>query len=144
MAGAFRFQPKIGAEHYQTWKITAPIATHTRPATCEEVDCEPHRNGWVTVVPAGSDLEDLVRRSGRAFTEERRDGGLIAFTFHAGQPCFQAGEHRVPLDRPALFLVRDGDWRGNPRGTPVRRYDKPYQWVDDMAGHLDRLHDLRG
>lgn len=143
MPGPFRVQPRVGAEHQQTWRISSPIATHWRPATCDEVDCEPWRNGWLTVVPAGSDLEDIVRRSGRAFTEERRPEGLIAFTFQAGQRCFRTTEHRVPLDRPELYVVRDGDWRGNPRGTPARCYDKAYQWVDDMHGHLDRIADLR-
>jgi hypothetical protein len=143
MFAPFRIAPTIGAQHVQTWNISAPRSTHFRPATCAEVECDPHVHGWVTVVPAGSDLEAIVRRSGRSFTEERRDGGLIAFTFPAGQTCFLVGEHVVPLERPELYLVRDGDWRGNPRGTRPRRYDKAYQWVDDMATHLERIADVR-
>lgn len=139
-----RITPQVGAQHYQTWQIARPRSTHFRPATCAEVECDPHVHGWVTIVPASSDLEGIVRTSGRAFTEERQDGGLVAFTFPSGQRCFQADMHTVPLGRPELYVVRDGDWRGNPRGTRPKRYDQAYQWVDDMACHLDRLDDLRG
>ena len=37
----------------------------------------------------------------------------MVFTFEAGQQCFT--QHHVP-DRPQFFVVRDGDWRGNPTG----------------------------
>lgn len=138
-----RFVRRVGPEHYQTWQIAAPRSTHWRSATCAEVDCPNYRNGWKTIVPAGSDLEDLARRSGRAFAE-KPDGNLIEFTFHAGQPCFRAADHRMRVERPELFVVRGGDARGNPRGIRPKVYDKPYQWVDDMHTHLDRLKEVRG
>jgi hypothetical protein len=138
-----RFTPQVGAQHYQTWSIAAPIRTHWRQATCAETNCKYHLDGWVSIVPAGSDLEHHARQPGRSFTEERRDGGLIAFTYPPGQRCFWWTDHRVRVERPELHIVRGGDWRGNPRGNRPKVYDKPYQWVDDMHGHLDRLADLR-
>jgi hypothetical protein len=44
----------------------------------------------------------------------------------------------VPLERPELYVVRGGDWRGNPRGE-VRRHSGPDSWVNDFAEHQDRI-----
>ena len=71
--------------------------------------------------------------------EVRNPLGLTEFTFEAGQTCFV--EHRVPLEREPLYVVRDGDWRGNPRGTAPRIHTRPDDWVDDFAEHQQRLAD---
>lgn len=69
--------------------------------------------------------------------------GLTVFEFPAGQVCFASGNeaHRVPLERQPLYLVRGGDWRGNPRGTPGRQHARPEDWVDDFATHQQQLDD---
>lgn len=121
----------------QTYAAVAPLASHWRPASCEEVDCQAWRNGWVTRVPAGSELAEEARslRGTYHFTETR-EGGEAVFTFPPGQPCFRAGEHRVPLERDPVFLVRAGV-PGIPLGTR-RVHTRPEHWVEDMQESLDR------
>ena len=61
------------------------------------------------------------------------------FVFDAGQPCFQAGQHRAPLEREPLYVVRGGDSRGNP--TRFRRvHASADSWVDDFATNQDHLN----
>lgn len=135
---------KAGPELYRTFGIANPGATHWRPATCVEVDCAAHRDGFRVVCDLrtrlGVDQARYIRdKAGRAFTHAfTEDGRVITFTFPAGQRCFIA--HRLPLGRPALFIVRNGDHRGPGRRPLERRqYDRPDQWVDDFATHQDRL-----
>ena len=131
-------EPAGPVQAYQTYAIDAPRSTHWRAATCEEVDCPHYLNGWKTILPAGSDLVDVIKQSGRRFTVEvDTDAGLMAFIFEAGQPCFQASRHMVRLDREEVFLTRHGDWRGDLGGRHV--YDRPDQWTDDFATHQDRI-----
>lgn len=143
-----RITPKIGAAHYKTYAIDSPIATHSRPASCEEVGCEHQANGWSTHVQ-GADA-DFVRSVCRGEVdgirrhaiEQLEADGWVLFMFEAGQTCFKVGEHRVPLDRPALYLVRGGDWRGNPAGVPTVRHSGPDAWVNDCGDHLNKLKRL--
>lgn len=164
-----RAQPVGPAAAYKTYQVTAPLSTHFRPATCAEVDCAAWRHGWRTVVDERTDLgmaqaayiraecvsaslpASPAGRARRRYTEHRdehhlMDGtgltagsvtGLTTFEFAAGQPCF--AKHEVPLERPELYIVRGGDWRGNPRGTPARRHTTAEDWVEDFAEHQDRL-----
>jgi len=124
----------------KTYQILQPVETHMRVATCLEVDCDAFRNGWSTAVDVATDLgrqqaQYIRLHSGRAFTAVVRET-LVTFTFPAGQRCFS--KHHVPIERPALYVVRDGDWRGNPRRTEPRQV-KADDWVDDFAEHQDRL-----
>lgn len=138
MDGLFRISPGLPVTAVKTYQAVLPLATHWRKATCAEVDCGYYLGGWQTIVPAGSELEALVRGSGRRFTEERQPGGLIEFSFGPGQACFKAATHRVPSGRPERLFVRDGDWRGNPTGQR-REHTRADDWIDDMAGTLDRV-----
>ena len=132
--------PSLPAHRRKTYAITAPPATHTRPAkSCAEVDCDAHLFGWDTILPADDPRCDLVRLSGRAFTEHREGDGLVTFRHPPGQNCYRLAEHRVPLDRPALYVVRDGDWRGNPTGRQ-RVHVNGDEWVEDFAEHQAKLH----
>jgi len=154
-----RLTPGLPAEQMKTYVALTPQATHFRPATCEEAGCPHHANGWKTVVdeatPLGSQQAAYIRSEclddarinrpdwgGRRRYRETREGDLTVFTFEAGQECFV--QHRVPLEREAVFLVRGGDWRGNPRGTPTRRHARPEDWVEDFATHQQRLADRLG
>jgi len=126
----------------RTYQILRPTATHWRAATCAEVDCPNYLNGWRTVVGEASDLgrrqaEYIRERSGRRFAETREVPDAVTFTFEAGQPCF-AG-HRLPVGRPELYVVRDGDWRGNPSGTRPRVHTRAEDWVEDMSETLDAV-----
>lgn len=143
MPQPFRLDPALPVGAYKTYQVTAPIATHYRPAKCIEVDCQMQANGWVTPVDESTELGAMQalyirNKSGRNYIEDRNHApGVTAFTFPPGQECFT--QHQVPLERPALYIVRGGDWRGNPTGDVVRR--KPDDWVDDFANHQQQLAD---
>ena len=152
---AFRLDPIMDPRGYQTYQILAPVQTHTRPASCEEVDCEYWRNGWITRVdtstPLGARQANYIRlHSGRRFTtgfgldgeEDTHDDvfALVMFHFPPGQQCFT--QHRVPLDRPATFLRVGGDHRGNPTGERVK-HSSAEDWRDDLGEHLDKIRDQR-
>lgn len=139
----FRIAPSAPAGAYKTYQILAPAQTHYRPGTCVEVRCEAYLGGWRTVVDETTDLgqkqahyirHDRTRRH----VEEQLLDGRTSFWFGPGQVCFRAGEHRVRLDRPEIYVVRGGDWRGNPGGQR-RQHANAADWVDDFAEHQDRL-----
>jgi len=136
----FRLEPKMPVRAYKTYAISSPLTSHTRPARCEEVNCPNYANGWVTKVdtaePLGvSQAKYITEQSGRHFKTEIA-GMFLVFTFPAGQQCF--AEHRVPLHREPLYVVRDGDHRGNPTGYQ-RRHTNAEHWVEDFASHQAEL-----
>lgn len=138
-----------------TYQVVSPRQTHTRPATCAEVDCAAERDGFAVVCdltpqgrawarrlrsvcrPAGARLSPVVaaRIHGR-YTITVDATGVETYTFPAGTPCFTS--HRVTLDRPELYIVRGGDLRGNPRRI-MRRVERPDQWVDEFATNQDQI-----
>jgi hypothetical protein len=127
-------------DKYQTYQIAAPHQTHYRPATCEEVDCERYLNGWRVDVQALSEQQrHAIITSCYQFTQvdEVDDAGvqLIFWEFAAGQRCFQASNHQLPSGRPALFLVRQGDYRAS---KVIHQYRDPESWRDDFAEHQDK------
>jgi hypothetical protein len=137
-----RVPPNMPVGAYQTYRIASPLATHWRTGTCAEADCEQYENGWQSTIDETTVLGQrqahyIRRESGRGFTE-RREGMLTVFAFTAGQQCF--AEHKVPVGRPELYLVRDGDWRGNPTGR-TRQHSDAQAWIDDFGEHQDTLAD---
>lgn len=138
----FRIQPQMAPEAYKTYAVVAPLGTHFRPGTCAEAECPHYLHGWrVRIENLTPDLLAAAKNSGRRYTEERIAEGESYLVFHAGQPCFKASQHRVRIDRPPLYLVRDGDHRGNPRGTKARLHQNPAHWVEDFAEHQQKLAD---
>ena len=117
------------------YTVSKPRSTHRRPATCEEVNCKTMANGWqVKLNHADARTPGLVRmieNSGRRFTVVR-ESGVTTYLFESGQRCFRS--HSVDLDRPAIYLVRQG-------ARPVRRHANPEDWVDDFSTHLDKLRE---
>lgn len=139
---AFRFQPAGPVHAYETFQVsTSQAPEHWRRATCEEIDCEAWRFGWVTRVPAGGELEATVRSAvpGMWLTAEL-DGGETVFTFPPYTPCFRASQHRLPRadSVPELFVVRGGDWRGNPTGQR-RVHQRPEDWAEHLHESTDRI-----
>lgn len=143
--------PALGPGAMKTYQVTSPLTTHFRETSCAEVDCPNHANGWVTAVDESTDLgarqASYIRRTCRPavapsapgmrrYTETRTEAGWTAFRFDAGQECF--GQHRLPLDRPEIYIVRGGDRRGNPRGERYLHHDAE-GWVEDFAEHQDSL-----
>jgi hypothetical protein len=134
-----RIEPAGPVQAYKTYGLKAPKATHWRKATCEEVRCPAWLNGWKTVVPSDSMQADYIRaRSGRHFIETPAGNGLAEFRFPAGQRCFGADKHVTPLEREPIYIVRDGDWRGNPTGRR-RTHARGADWVDDFGTHQLRI-----
>lgn len=139
----FRLAPAMPAGAYKTYAVAAPPATHWRNATCAEVDCAAHQNGWASIIDESTDLGKAqayhIRRvAGRAYTEERDEAGLTVFSFPAGERCFR--EHKVPLERPALYLVGNGDHRMFD-ARRAYRHSSPEDWRDDFGEHQERLRD---
>jgi len=138
-----RIQPLMGPEAYKTFEMRSPLSTHFRKATCAEAGCEHYRLGWQTRVEGlPPEMLHAAKTSGRKYTEQRIAEGETYLVFEAGQPCFRAPQHRMRInDRPPLYIVRDGDWRGNPRGTKARLHQNPGDWVDDFATHQQAIAD---
>jgi len=136
----FRIKPNMPVGAYTTYSLTMPKDTHWRKATCEEVECQPWRNGWKTIVPTASPQADYIRakQHGRHFTEAPADGGMAEFTFPPGQPCFRSGEHRLQLQRPPIASLRGGDWRA--ATTPVKVVNLQ-EWVNRFGENQVALKD---
>ncbi|MET8987759.1 hypothetical protein ABZW49_20120 [Nonomuraea wenchangensis] len=136
-----RITPALPVQAFQTYQVVAPPATHWRAATCAEADCPAYLHGWRSVIDERTDLGQkqahyIRRESGRRFAEDRDPAGLTVFAFEAGQRCF--APHQVRTARPEVYLVRGGDWRGNPTGQ-VRRHANAEDWVEDFQEHQGRL-----
>lgn len=141
-APLFRPEPLMPSHAYKTYAVVAPIGTHFRQGTCAEANCEHYLNGWkVRVENLTPDLLHAAKTSGRKYTEQRVAEGETWLVFEAGQPCFRESQHRVRIDRPPLYVVRDGDHRGNPLKTKARVHHNPANWVEDFAEHQQRIAD---
>lgn len=134
-----RVEPALASGMYDTYAVRMPKATHQRRATCEEVECAAHLNGWVTRVPMDSEAAQYIEsgQSGRRFQETTgmQDFARVEreFMFLPGQQCF--AEHWVTLERDPLFLKKHGDWRsgGALRTLPAE------QWMDEFAENQQNL-----
>ena len=132
-----RIAPRLPPGAFRSFTILAPVSTHFRPATCEEVRCEQHVHGWATTVETAGPQDHYIRReSGRSFTVEVLPGGLTRFTFEPGQACFRSGDHKVRLEREEIYVARAGDWRGT--DGDVIRHSGSADWVDEFATLQDR------
>jgi hypothetical protein len=137
-----RIQPVAGPEAYKTYEMRSPLSTHFRPATCAEANCQYYQQGFqVRVEGLAPNVLYAVQHSGRKYTVQKVAEGETYLAFEAGQPCLRASLHRVRIERPPLYIVRDGDWRGNPRGTKARLHQRPADWVEDFATHQQAIAD---
>lgn len=132
-------------ENMKTYQIRAPKKTHFRVATCEEIECPNFLYGWKTIVDPSTDIGRAQRQyikndTTRKATSYRREDSLVEFTFEAGQTCFQT--HYLRLDNEALYLVKGGDWRGNPRGEALKQHANADDWVDDFANNQLKLIEI--
>ncbi len=136
----FRIDPLMGVQSYKTYSIHQPVSAHTRIGTCQAANCPNYNQGWKTLIdldtPLGQEQWAYIRTCGKQFTEHQ-EGRRVVFVFEAGQQCFT--EHHVQ-DRPQLFAVRDGDWRGNPSGRR-RLHTTAEFWQEDFAEHQAKLAD---
>lgn len=139
---SYRLDPQLPVGSMKTYQVVAPRSTHFREATCAEMNCPNYMHGWMTEIDESSELGQsqayyIRNSSGRHFTENRNvRPGLTVFTFEAGQKCFST--HQTRLEKPEIFLVKGGDWRGNPTGMR-RQHANADDWVEDFAEHQDKL-----
>lgn len=146
MAGfnTFRLTPQGPPQLYQSFTIKAPIATHWRPGTCYEDDCDQYVNGFYLDVDesdlhlnGGAARAHYIRHDkSRKHTEERLPTGLTRFAFPPGTNCF--GKHIVRSDRPSVLVVRGGDYRGNPLGDQ-RVHKNANDWTEHLHETLDKV-----
>lgn len=138
-----RINPRLPAKSFQTFQVVAPKATHTKRASCEDVECGAYLRGWRMKLDLNTELGQQQARyikhtSGRTWKILSQVDGFVELEFAANQPCFQ--EHRVPNNRPEIYRVKGGDFRGNPLGTLTRTHKKPEFWVEEFAENQDRLN----
>lgn len=142
----FRLPPALPAAAMKTYQVSAPLSTHWHPVTCEEAACEFWREGWTSYIDESADLGQrqahyIRKESGRRYREERNEAGITEFTFEPGQRCFASGRHRGRNERPERYIVRGGDWRGNPTGER-RVHANADDWTEDFATHQDKIKTL--
>lgn len=131
----------LPANAYQTYSITSPRDT-TVAAACAQVGCAAWLRGWESTVDERTELGAqqaayIRTQSRRTFSETKTGTGLTVFRFESGQRCF--AEHKT---RPEVYVVRDGDWRGNPTGQ-TRTHTRPQDWVEDFGEHQLRIVDQK-
>lgn len=154
----FRPPQKLATHQYKTFRVASPLATHFRPATCEEYKCEAFHNGW-TYRKADLERENLlyaVTHAGKRYREMVLPSDVIrdpdtgqfikdadrpdelCLVFEPGQKCFQERMHRVPLDRPEFYFAGRGDYRSFSH-RKAQAFTRPVDWVDSFANHLDMI-----
>lgn len=132
-----RINPVGPPQAYQTYQVHTP-KTHMRAATCEEVECPNYLRGFKIAVAHDDQRRiHLIKTSGKPYTVEDGESGVRYAVFAAGTHCFKEMTHRVAVG-PELYIVKGGDWRGNPTGR-VRQHVKAADWVEDFATHQDRI-----
>ena len=140
-------RPDVPLSAYKTYRIASPHATHSRPATCAEVNCEQYSNGWM--IPKSVVTEQVMHdlKVGRWRFREIDLTGLdqspqqgVFLMFEAGQPCLAASTHRVSLERPEIYRVGRG--RGVAFSARNSTVLTPENWLDDFWHNQDRLQTL--
>lgn len=135
-----RIMPAMPSESYVSYQIVAPLATHFRPATCEEVRCSHFLDGWqIRVEGLPEQMLHTATHSGRRYRTVHVAAGETWLVFESGQACFKASTHKTRLDRQEFYYRRPGDWRGNPTGERPYMHQRPDFWVEDFAEHQDKL-----
>ena len=139
--------PNMDPHEYQTFSLRRPRRTHWRSATCEEADCEAYRTGWVTTVDLSTDLGQrqyhfITHDRERKPSMQKIIDTLVKFVYGPGFRCFGT-KHKVSIDRPPVFLVLGGDWRGNPRAIPTRTHTKGELWVEQFEENLDAIRTIQ-
>lgn len=143
--------PKLGPQFYKSFSLRAPVATHHRRVTCAEAECDAYQHGWVTTIDVSTSLGQrqaaFIRGDKtRRHHEQRVGDSLVKFVFGPGQHGFagKQHEHYQRVARPPLLVVAEGDWRGNPRGIPVRVVPRVESWCEEFAEHQDKLATAAG
>lgn len=137
-----RVPEKAPARMYTTFGIRAPRSTHWVPATCEEVQCQNYVRGFRTSMdeskPVGEGNAKLLRADKTRTKKEYKDEyNMTIFEYPPGTKCFNT--HTKRLEKPEIYIVRDGDHRGNPKGTPTRTHTKAEFWTEEFSEVQDKI-----
>mgnify|MGYP001566119389 CR=1 FL=1 len=120
------------------WRMSSPLSTHWREASCEEVRCPAYVNGWQTILPIGDEGNiRFIKSLALRYKLEQNDPLLLTFTFERGQECFKGrlGQHRKLLERAPFFTVtRPGEQRS------MMEYER---WIDTMDKGLRQIKRIR-
>lgn len=140
-----RITPNAPSRAYQTFQVKAPKGGF-RTISCAEAECEMAVKGWKMVIDLNTELGQTQARyiknmSGRKYSVEKQENGVVTLVFAGNQECFT--QHKVRNDLPEVFLVKGGDFRGNPLRTPTRVHKKPEFWVEEFAENQDRIATAR-
>ncbi len=124
---------------HKTYSLAQPTATHTRKASCEEVNCAHFLDGWTyDTRHLDERLWRAIQQSGKRFRREVLLG-VEYLVFYPGQQCF--AEHRVPNDREPFYLLTHHARRMNLRTATKFT---PDNWVNDFAEHQEIIKKERG
>ena len=119
----------------ERYSIKAPIATHWRGATCEEVDCRKNIMGWETHCNIGTELGKnqvaYIRagKSGRRYTERTDVEGIVIFSFGPGQQCFTTHSKKIP--EMGHILLREV-------GGQRQVISEPERWMWEFNESMER------
>ena len=118
----------------ERYSIKAPVATHWRGATCEEVSCKKNIMGWETHCNIGTDLGKnqvaYIRagKSGRRYTERTDVEGVVIFSFESGQQCFTTHTKKI-LEMGHLLVKESGG---------QRQVLEPDRWMWEFNESMER------
>lgn len=137
-----RPSPRYSPDAYKTYGMSMPLRTHWRKATCAEVWCQQHLNGWVTVIDVSDSdgrerAQFILADKERHHTVVRTSPTTFEFTFPPGQRCYLSDRHILPLGRQPILYVRGGDYRA--ATGDKRLHSRVEDWVEDSGNHLDQL-----
>ena len=129
--------------------MDAPLSTHWRKATCEEIGCKGYIMGAVTVLDLANDrMRDAAEwlRSGATglrFSEVRTAETLVEFRFPEGQRCLESflsvreqdRPHRIRLDRPGIYTQQTAV-------GVIREFDRPEEFTECMNEEGEKVRRL--
>jgi hypothetical protein len=143
-----RIQPQGGPELYKSYSWARPLRTHWREATCEEVQCDDFVNGFMFTcdisTPLGQRQYDfLTHDRERSYTVDEEGPYIRHFIYPPGTRGFAGNkhDHRLPIGREPLLLVRAGDWRKYL--APAYQHASVDDWVEDFATNQDKIQEIQ-
>lgn len=141
-----RMPQQLGPEYYKSYTMSMPLSSHWRKVTCEQYECDAWKYGFVLDIDVSTELGQkqfyyVTHDKSRKYSMQRPSLNQFKFVYPPGNAGFAGPQHDhyLPLGREPIFLVRGGDWRGNPRKTPTRVHAEVGDWVEDFAENQDYL-----
>lgn len=121
------------------YRLSAPIKSHWRKATCAEIDCPNYVNGWSATIDTSTPLGQRQARyirynSGRHYSENATADGIVTFIFPPGQTCFGSDRHRIRIDREPLYVIRETGKLNTVNGS---------EWTERFNNDSEKLERMR-